>query len=275
MLHSAAMPRARVGELELFHEVDGAGDPALLLTGLGGDRHAWDLCRRDLARHHRLVLLDNRDAGDSDEARAPYALQDMAADALGVMDGLGVERFHVIGASMGGAIAQHLALAAPTRVATLVLLGTWGRTDAFLRAVLGSWRIMVERLAPEDFLAAVSPWAFTSRFLESPSPEVTAVQATLRARGVLKSVPAYRRQLDACLAHDTLGLLPLLRTPTLVLVGEDDLLTPPRYARAIAAALARAEVTLVPASGHASFLETPKAVVERMLRFLAKHPAAG
>jgi 3-oxoadipate enol-lactonase len=275
MLHSAAMPRVRVGELELFHDVEGAGDPILLLTGLGGDRHAWDLCRRDLARRHRLVLLDNRDAGESSEAAGSYALPDMAADAVGVMDHLGIERFHVVGASMGGAIAQHLALVAPTRVATMVLLGTWGRTDAFLRAVLGGWRILVERLAPEEFLAAISPWAFTYRFLESPSPEVVALQKGLRERGVLKSVPAYRRQLDACLAHDALGLLPLLRTPTLVLVGEDDLLTPPRYGRAIAAALARAEATLVPASGHASFLETPKAVVERTLRFLSKHPVGG
>src|SRR5262249_11503394 len=140
------MPRARVGALELSYDVDGAGEPVLLLTGLGGDRHLWDLVRPDLRREFRLVLLDNRDAGASDETAGPYALPDMAGDALGVMDQLGIEQFHVVGASMGGAIAQHLALLAPTRVATLVLVGTWGRTDAFLRAVLESWRLMVERL---------------------------------------------------------------------------------------------------------------------------------
>src|SRR5213593_2111603 len=220
------MPRVRIGELELFHTADGAGEPVLLVMGLGGEHHAWDLVRRELARRYRLVLVDNRDAGASDEARGPYGTADMATDALGVMDHLGIERFHVVGASMGGAIAQHLALLAPTRVAALVLLSTWGRTDAFLRAVLGSWRVLVDRLAPADFLAALSPWAFTHRFLESPSPEVVALQAAFRDRGVLKSVAAYRRQLDACLAHDALGLLPLLRTPTLVLVGEDDILTP-------------------------------------------------
>ena len=265
------MPRARVGELELFHDGDGAGEPLLLLTGLGGDHHAFDLVRRDLARRHRLVLLDHRDAGQSDEARAPYGLADVAADALGVMDALGIDRFHVLGASMGGAVAQHLALQAPTRVATLVLVSTWGRTDAFLRSVLSSWRSMVERLPAEEFLAALAPWAFTYRFLEAPAPEVVALQAALRERGVLRSVAAYQRQIDACLAHDALGLVPLLRTPTLVLAGEDDILTPPRYGRALATAFTRAEVMLVPASGHACFLETPKAVAERALRFLAKH----
>src|SRR5437763_4399756 len=137
------MPRLRVGDLELFRDVDGAGDPLLLLTGLGGDHHAFDLVRRDLARRHRLVLVDHRDAGASDEAGADYALGDLGTDALAVMDALGIERFHVLGASMGGAVAQHLALQAPTRVVTLVLVSTWGRTDAFLRAVLGSWRTMV------------------------------------------------------------------------------------------------------------------------------------
>src|SRR3989442_309554 len=177
------MPRVRIGELELFHTADGAGEPVLLVMGLGGEHHAWDLVRRELARRYHLVLLDNRDAGASDEARGPYGTGDMAADALGVIDHLGIERFHVVGASMGGAIAQHLALLAPTRVATLTLVATWGRTDAFLATILASWRLMVERLSPEQFLAALAPWAFTYRFLEAPAPEVVAI-GTGAARGI-------------------------------------------------------------------------------------------
>src|SRR2546428_1807377 len=218
------MPRVRIGELELFHTADGAGEPVLLLMGLGGEHHAWDLMRPELARRHRLVLLDNRDAGASDEARGAYGLDDMASDALGVMDALGIERFHVVGASMGGAIAQRLALQAPTRVATLILLCTWGRTDAFLSTILETWRLMAERLSPEALLRAQTPWAFTYRFFQNPSPEVRDWQAALVARGLLKSVAAYQRQIDACLAHDTLDLVPLLRTPALALVGEDDIL---------------------------------------------------
>ena len=151
------MPRAKVGALEIAYDVDGAGDPVLMLMGLGGTHHGWDLVRTDLVRRHRLVLVDNRDAGDSDEASASYGLGEMASDALAVMDRLGIERFHVVGASMGGAIAQHLTLQAPTRVASLVLASTWGRTDAFLAAVFRGWRATVERLAPEAFLSAQSP----------------------------------------------------------------------------------------------------------------------
>jgi pimeloyl-ACP methyl ester carboxylesterase len=260
-----------VGELELAYDVEGEGEPVLLLMGLGGDRQGWDLVRPELARRHRLVLFDNRDAGESDEARGAYGLAEMAADALALMDHLGIERFHVLGASMGGAIAQHLALQAPTRVASLVLAATWGRTDGFLAAILGSWRVQVERLEPEVFLAGVMPWAFTYRAFQHPSPELLAFQEARRARGtLLRSVAAYQRQVDACLAHDTLGLLPMLRTPALLLAGEDDILTPARYARAVAASLAGAEVALVPASGHACFLETPKPFADRVLRFLAR-----
>jgi len=267
------MPRVRAGDLELFYDAAGTGEPVLMLMGLGGEHHAWDLVRPDLARY-RLVLPDNRDAGASDEASGPYTLDDMASDTLAVMDALGIERFHVVGASMGGAIAQRLALQAPTRVATLVLLGTWGRTDPFLATILESWRLMAERLSAEALFRAQTPWAFTYRFFQHPSPEVRAWQAALAERGLLKSVPAYQRQIDACLAHDALDVVPLLRTPALVLVGEDDILTPPRYSRALAAALPGGEVMLVPATGHALFLETPKPCTERILRFLAKHPLA-
>src|SRR5437762_3225130 len=104
--HSTPMPRVRIGELELFHTTDGAGEPVLLLMGLGGEHRAWDLVRRELARRYRLVLVDNRDAGASDETHRPYGTGDMAADALGVIDHLGIERFHVVGASMGGARAR-------------------------------------------------------------------------------------------------------------------------------------------------------------------------
>src|SRR5438445_11027020 len=98
------MPRVRIGELELFHDVDGAGEPVLLVMGLGGEHHAWDLVRGELARRYRLVLLDNRDAGASDEAGGPYGTGDMAADARGVIDHLGVRRYPVCGGARGGAV---------------------------------------------------------------------------------------------------------------------------------------------------------------------------
>jgi pimeloyl-ACP methyl ester carboxylesterase len=175
---------------------------------------------------------------------------------------------------MGGAVAQHVALQAPERVASLVLLHTWGRTDAFLRAVFESWRLLVERLSPEEFLAMQAPWVFNARFLAAPPPQVVAMQRDDLARGWPRSTAALQRQLDACIAHDVLQALVILQTPTLVLVGEDDILTPPRYGRALAAMLGRADLAVVPGAAHGGPFEAPKAVAERALEFLARRAGA-
>jgi pimeloyl-ACP methyl ester carboxylesterase len=265
------MPYASVGGLRVSYETDGEGEPLLLLPGLGADHHLFDLQREALARIHRLILVDHRDAGASDEATSPYGIAEMAQDALAIVDDVGVGRFHVLGVSMGGAIAQQVALQAPDRVASLVLASTWGRTDAFLRAVLEGWRWMIARLTPEQFLAAQAPWIFSARFLASPPPEYLTLQAGMRERGWPRSVAAFERQVLACLAHDALGVLPLLQTPTLVLAGEEDILTPPRYGRALAAMLGRAELGMLTGVGHASLLESPKPFAERVLRFVARH----
>ena len=264
------MPHATAGGLRLFYDTQGDGEPLLLLPGLGADHHLFDLQREAFARRHRLILVDNRDAGASDEAPSPYGIAEMAQDALAVVDRVGGGRFHVLGVSMGGAIAQQVALQAPDRVASLVLVSTWGRTDPFLRAVLEGWRLMITRLTPEEFLAAQAPWLFSARFLAAPTPDVVALERDMRERGWPRSVAAFERQLSACLGHDALAILTILQTPTLVLVGEDDILTPPRYGRALAAMLGRGELGLLVGSGHACLLESPKPFAERVLRFLAR-----
>ena len=265
------MPHASVDGLDLFYETDGQGEPLVCIPGLGDDHHVYAALREALAPRYRLILLDNRDAGASGEATAPYGTAEMAQDALAVVAQLGLGRFHVLGMSMGGAIAQHVALQAPDQVASLTLVSTWGRTDPFLRAVFEGWRLMISRLTPDEFLAAQAPWLLAPRFLASPTPELVALEAGMRARGWPRSVAAFERQVGACIGHDALGVLALLQTPTLVLTGEEDILTPPRYGRALAAMLGRAELALLTGVGHACPLESPKPFAERVLRFLARH----
>ena len=268
------MPHASVAGLRVSYETDGKGEPLLLIPGLGDDHHVFGPLREAARGQHRLILVDNRDAGASDEASAPYGTAEMAQDALAILEQLGVGRFHVLGVSMGGAIAQQVALQAPDRVASLVLVSTWGRTDPFLHAVFEGWRLMISRLTPGQFLATQAPWLLSPRFLASPTPELVALEKGMRERGWPRSVPAFERQVGACIAHDVLGVLAILQTPTLVLTGEDDILTPPRYGRALAAMLGRAELGLLTGVGHACLLESPKPFAERVLRFLARHAQA-
>ena len=266
------MQRVRRGEVEIAWDADGEGEPLVMVMGLGGDHRAWDLVRPLLRRRHRLVLVDNRDAGVSSEAREPYALGDMAGDVLAAVDAAGIERFHLVGASMGGAIAQHVALAAPARVASMMLVGTWARTDGFLGALVGVWKMLAAELPPEAFVLQQLPWLFSHRYFQSPAPELVAWQEEARTRGLLKSAAAFGRQADACLGHDVANVLIMLRTPTLVLVGEDDIVTPARHSRHVASCLFTAEYMTLPATGHACFLESPKPLADRLLRFVERHP---
>jgi len=118
------MPRARTGEIEIYYEVHGQGLPLIMILGLGQDIATWDFQVSEFSKYFRLIVFDNRDSGRSSQCLAPYTTEDMARDTLGLMDYLHIERAHILGTSMGGMIAQQVALLVPERVMSLVLAST-------------------------------------------------------------------------------------------------------------------------------------------------------
>jgi pimeloyl-ACP methyl ester carboxylesterase len=122
------MPTAKVGEIELYYEEHGQGQPLIMVLGLGQNIATWGFQIPELSKHVRLIVFDNRDAGKSSRCIDNYTTESMAQDILGLMDHLGIERAHLLGTSMGGMIAQHVALMAPERLKSLILAGTtsWG-----------------------------------------------------------------------------------------------------------------------------------------------------
>jgi pimeloyl-ACP methyl ester carboxylesterase len=227
--------------------------------GLGGDAGAWGLQLAALAPQRRCVVLDNRGAGRSEAPDRPFTVRDMAGDVLGVLDAAGVARAHVLGVSLGGAVAQELALAAPDRVASLHLHGTWAGPDPWLRAVMEAFRTARRRLPPEEFVRALLPWVFTARaYAERPELIALVVQHALEHPRP-PPLHGYLRQAEAALAHDARARLGAVRCPTLVSVGEEDLLTPPRLARELAALIPGARLAVVPGGGHGALWEVPGA----------------
>src|SRR3990170_4520008 len=150
------MPFATVGGLRMYYEWHGEapGPPLVLAMGLGGDLTAWGLQLAAFAPAHRCLVFDNRGAGRSDAPDAPYTIPGMAADLLGLLDALDIPRAHLLGVSMGGAIVQEAALAAPERVASLQLHCTWAGPDPFFQAVLESLVAIRRRLDGEALAAA-------------------------------------------------------------------------------------------------------------------------
>src|SRR5712691_12441450 len=123
------MSVAKVGTIELYYDEHGSGDPLLLVMGLAADSAAWMFQVPDFARHHRTIVFDNRGVGRSAKPPGPYTIHEMADDAAGLLDALDIARAHIVGVSMGGMIAQELALRHPQRVRGLVLACTFPEPD--------------------------------------------------------------------------------------------------------------------------------------------------
>jgi len=241
---------ARNGEVRLACELHGHGEPLLFVHGLGYDRLGWGPLPRLLTDDFRVVLFDNRGVGDSDVPEGPYTIGQMAADAVAVLDAAGIERAHVLGVSLGGYIAQELALTLPERLLKLVLVST----------------------APGGPRSHPMPAAGLEAFGRFPTLEREAglrlmVENSLGAHGVrerpelLEEIYAYRleraptvagwqSQAYAGAVFDAFDRAPGIAAPTLVIHGGADNVVDPRNAELLAALIPSAKLEFVPDRGH-------------------------
>lgn len=264
------MPTVRVGDIQIFYQDVGEGDPLLLIMGFGGDHTAWALQMADFAARYRVIAFDNRGVGQTDSPDHPYTTRMMAGDALGLMDALDIDRAHVLGVSMGGMIAQELVLARPDRVRSLHLACTFARPDAYMLALNSAWREMRIGLGRESTMRTLGLWLFSPiTYTERPELIEVLLQNSL-ATPYPQSLAGFLRQGEAVAAHDALDRLSAIRCPTLVSVAEDDILVPPRFAREIVARIPGAELGLVPSAGHGYFLERPDVFNQLSLDFIVR-----
>jgi pimeloyl-ACP methyl ester carboxylesterase len=267
------MPQTTVRTgVALNYEISGEGDPLLLIMGTSGSILLWaDIVPR-LAEQYRVIAFDNRGLGGSERGEGAISVASMAEDASALLEALEVPRAHVMGWSLGSAVAQELALAHPEQVATAVMYATWARCDGFQRAMLTALR---HPYVTRDMEAALGSagLAFSPQLLDHPD-----FQAMLEP--MLPAFPQNEDQMqvtveqwDADLAHDTLDRLGSITAPTLVVVGEQDLLTPPWQAKAVADAIpgARYELVTGPGSSHGLHVERPDDLIRIVTGFLNDH----
>lgn len=260
---------------ELYYEVHGEGDPLVLVMGIGYDSTLWHLHQvAALSQRFQVILLDNRDAGRSTKGSGEYAISDMADDVAGLLDALGIERAHLLGLSMGALIGQEFALRHPRRLRRLVLSGPDASParDAF--HPIAVWRAVKESDADGGvFVAQQFTWLFSAAFRRNPA-------AVRQTTDFLSSNPnpvapdAYARQAHAYLRYDSTGL-DAITAPTLVIVGEQDLLTPPWIAREVAASIPGARLEIIRGEGasHVVPLERPDEFNGLVIEFLTGRDA--
>jgi 3-oxoadipate enol-lactonase len=265
------MGKVRVNGVELHYVEAGSGDPLLLIMGFGGDHLAWAFQVPVFSERYRVITFDNRGAGQSSVPDVPYTTRMMADDAVGLLDALEIERAHVLGVSMGGMIAQELAMNHPRRVRSLQLHCTYARPDAYMLALMETWRAVRAKATLEEWMRTVALWLFSPKtYRERPEFIETIIQTALASPHPFTAM-GFLRQGDAVRSHDALARLSALACPTLVSVAEDDVLVPPRFARELAAAIPGAALRLIDGAGHAYFWERPDIFNAMCLDFVAKH----
>ncbi|HKJ25985.1 MAG TPA: alpha/beta fold hydrolase [Myxococcota bacterium] len=273
------MEYASVGGRRIAYEIHGEhpGTPLVLVMGVGGSCRGWlPFQVPAFAKSRRVVVYDHRGVGESDDDARPFTVADLAEDLVGLLDTLSIERAHVLGAFLGGMVAQRAALDHPARVERLALVGTYARPDRKRQLLLEQWKEMARADASQDLLMRNRLlWTLRDETLDD-TELVDGMIEFFRRDGPATSAATFERQCDACLGHDVLDRLGEIAVPTLVLCGERDQLTPVRLHRELAAPLRDGRLVVLPYAGHLVEVETAdrfNAVVEQFLD--DEHPAPG
>jgi pimeloyl-ACP methyl ester carboxylesterase len=267
------MPVARNGSVELYWESTGHGPPVLLIAGQGMTMDGWWSTIPVLARSFRVIAFDNRDTGRSSRAALPYSVLQMAEDAVAVLDAAGEQRAHVYGLSLGGMVAQELALHHPDRVEALVLGAT---SPGGRHAVLPSPLPMTFFARAGLMGSEEAEWAAVPYTYAEATRRLHAERIAENIKRRLSTPPnavTYLHQAAAVATHSTFERLDHIVAPTLVVHGEQDLAIPAQNARILAERIPGAELRLQPQAGHLYFIDEPRADRE-IARFLKRHTAA-
>jgi len=275
------MATAQVGPIEMYYEEHGSGDPLLLVMGFAVDSQGWLLQTPAFAEHYRTIVFDNRGVGRSSKPAGPYSTAEMADDAAGLLDHLGIERAHVVGISMGGMIAQQLALAHADRVRGLVLACTYAEPSAGVLDVRdtslaelggavaadGKIELAESGFDPLALFQTLMPLVFNPSFLQQNASQMLELFSGALQWGF--SVEGIVAQMQACMQHCTTDRLGRIQAPTLVITGDADKLIPATSSRQIAAGIPNAKLVELAGGSHAFNFEAPDFFNGQVLEFLA------
>jgi pimeloyl-ACP methyl ester carboxylesterase len=267
------MPVARVGEVELDYERSGSGPPLLLIMGMSGTALHWgEPFLEPLRRDFEVIVYDHRGVGASSRLEGPITIAQLAEDAAGLLAALGIGSAHVLGISMGGMVAQELALAHPERVRTLTLGCTYCGGEGSSHAAPDVLQRLTEALMSGDRERALrAAWEVNVSAATARNGELCArFLAIGRQRPV--AVPVVLAQMQAILAHDTSARLSQLAMPTLVVHGTADQLLPVENGRLIASRISGSQLEILDGVGHLFFWEQPEHAAE-LVRAHAAVPA--
>jgi len=268
------MPVARVGDINVYYEIHGNGEPLVLIYGYAGHSGLWFRQIPVLSKKYRVIAFDNRGVGRSDKPDTPYTMAIMAADVAGLLDVIGVGAAHIFGISLGGMIAQHFALSYPQRVISLILGCTnCGGVRSIqpepesLAALFDYERF--KKMTAEEVARQAMPFCYSQKFIKE-NPQIVDKRV---AKQLEYPTPRHgaARQAEAVMGHDTYDLLPRIKLPALVIAGGNDRLIPAENSRILASRIPKAELVILKGAGHEFFIEDAEQTNKIVLGFLGRH----
>ena len=266
------MPYVKTNGIRLYYEESGQGEPLLLLMGITAPGSVWEKHVAHWRNRFRCIMPDNRGVGRTSQPRGPYTSALMADDHAGLLTALGIAKARVIGCSMGSIIAQQLALRHPDKVRSLVLMCPWARCDRHTEALFHHLMAIRKTLPAEEFTRFIQWLIFSRRTWEDPAAqqELQAAHRGARRHPPAQTPAALAAQAAACVSHNTLGQLPQIGCPTLVIGGRRDIFTPPWMAQEVVALIPGAACHLYPEAGHAFHWERLADFNARVRRWLLR-----
>lgn len=263
------MPFQRINGIRIYYEEYGKGDPVLLIQGLGYPSGMWFLQIPNLSRHFRTIVFDNRGVGRSDKPDEEYSVSLMASDAAGLLQALGIGRAHVAGVSLGGYIAQELALEQPDRVDRLVLLATTCGGPEYVELTKDLWSetAALRGLPPDHMIRKGMALAAAPGFTQE-HPELIERSVRIRLEN-LQPLYAFNRQAAAAYHFNSKERAPLIRHPALILAGAQDKVMPLQLTEVLAGIIPKARLKVYPDTGHLLFLEKAQEINQTIIEFLS------
>ena len=266
------MATVQANGIEINYEVQGDGEPMVLIPYLAADLACYAFQVPEYAKHFTCFSVDLRGAGLSSKPEGVYTTELLADDIAAFMQAAGIGRAHVFGVSLGASVGTWLAAKHPERVTSLSLHSAWDKTDPFLRVIVEGWRIMAGALdsVTEMVIKGILPFCFTPEEYAAKAEYIDSIAEFVRGRP-MPPVDAFIRQSGAVLAHDATAVLGSIQAPTLITYGQRDIVTSTRFAAPLTGGIANTELIVFEDCAHAAIYENVEGFNTQTLDFLLRH----
>lgn len=263
------MPKIKANGITINYDRQGSGEPLVLIPFLTADHACYSFQVAEYAKHFDCISLDLRGTGESEQTIGPYSTEDLAEDVAAFMRALEIPSAHISGLSLGAAVAMWVAAKHPEMVTSLSLHSGWPKSDPFLKAVAGSFQLMVKATGsvPEMVVQGLFPWCLTPE-LYAAKPEYVQALADFVGSRPAQSIDSFMAQSNAVIGRDVEAQLGCISAPTLITFGRHDLATSTRFAERMKKAIPNSELLIFEGCSHAPIYESVEEFNNATLKFL-------